>query len=203
MKLHLGCGPRYLPGYMHIDISNYKHIDIQTDIRNLNQIKDNTVDDIYASHVLEHFKRYEILDILKEWNRVLKPGGTIHISVPDFSACASQYKQKKYLPELIGLVCGGQKDSYDFHNMIFDKELLTNFLVEVGFENVKEYDHKEYLPEGYDDWSRCYLPHMDFENGRQMSLNLVAIKKKYVVALTESPDILYAMGIKRNYQKKN
>jgi predicted SAM-dependent methyltransferase len=199
MKLHLGCGTRYLPGYIHIDISNYDHINIRTDIRKLSEIHDNSVDDIYASHVLEHFKRYEIFDILKEWNRVLKIGGTIHIAVPDFEACVEQYNQKKYLPELVGLLCGGQKNEYDHHSIIFDRNILTKFLNEAGFDNVKPYDHKEYLPEGFDDWSKCYLPHMDSIKGRHMSLNLVAKKKSSVISHTTDADLVYAMGIKKNY----
>ena len=201
MKLHLGCGQRYLPGYIHIDVCNEKHIDMQMDIRKLDGIADNTVDDIYASHVLEHFKRNEIYDILKEWNRVIKPDGTIHIAVPNFLACVEQYNQQKYLPELIGLICGGQKDTYDMHTMIFDDKLLTQFLEETGFTDVKKYDHDEYLPPGYDDWSRCYLPHMDFANGRHMSLNLVATKRDNALDNNISPDLLFAMGIKKNYLK--
>ena len=199
MKLHLGCGRRYLPGYVHIDVCDEKHIDIKMDIRKLIGIDDESVEDIYASHVLEHFDRREIFDILCEWNRVIKPGATIHIAVPNFEACVEQYNQRKYLPELIGLICGGQKDMYDMHKMIFDQQLLTKFLEESGFTNVKSYNHADYLPEGYDDWSRCYLPHMDFDNGRSMSLNLVATKKEYNSDSKPSADLLFAMGVKRNY----
>lgn len=200
MKLHLGCGQKYLPGYTHIDISEHDHIDIVTDIRDLSMIDNESIDDIYASHVLEHFKRNEIINILTEWNRVLKIGGTIHIAVPNFTACVEQYSKNHNLSELIGLICGGQRDKYDFHNIVFDEELLSFFLKETGFTDIKKYDWKDYLPKNYDDWSRCYLPHMDFENGRSMSLNLVAKKEKYINdPIITSPDLLHAMGIKKKY----
>ena len=45
-----------------------------------------------------------------------------------------------------------------------------------GFSNVERYDWRDFLPPGYDDYSRSYLPHMDFDHGRLMSLNVVAVK---------------------------
>ena len=60
--------------------------------------------------------------------------------------------------------------------MSFDYGYLTKLLHESGFNEVERYDWKEFLSEGYDDYSRAYLPHMDFEKGRAMSLNLIAKK---------------------------
>ena len=53
MKLHLGCGKRYLEGYIHVDIAEFEHIDYQLPIDDLSTFKSNTVEEIYASHVLE------------------------------------------------------------------------------------------------------------------------------------------------------
>lgn len=44
---------------------------------------DGVVDIIYASHVLEHFPHAQGLAVLKEFHRVLKPGGICRIIVPD------------------------------------------------------------------------------------------------------------------------
>ena len=77
MKLHLGCGKRFIPGYVHIDAVDYPHIDHITAIDNLSFIDDNSVDVIYNCHVLEHFKRRDVSRVLKEWRRVLKPDGTL------------------------------------------------------------------------------------------------------------------------------
>ena len=43
-------------------------------IDNLDIFEDNSIEEIYASHVLEYFDKYEVVNVLKEWNRVLKPG---------------------------------------------------------------------------------------------------------------------------------
>ena len=48
VKLHLGCGDRYLPGYSHIDLDNKPHIDYpNTNIAKLNMFLDDEVDVIY------------------------------------------------------------------------------------------------------------------------------------------------------------
>ncbi len=55
MKLHLGCGQRFIEGYIHIDIDDFQHIDYKTSIDNLSMIENDSCDLIYASHVLEYF----------------------------------------------------------------------------------------------------------------------------------------------------
>lgn len=72
---------------------------------------------------------------------------------------------------------GGQKNEYDYHYTVFDFDSLKEALEDVGFTDVKRYDWREFLPEGFDDYSRSYLPHMDFDNGKLMSLNVTAVKK--------------------------
>ncbi|GHV06380.1 hypothetical protein AGMMS50229_11090 [Campylobacterota bacterium] len=75
MKLHLGCGKRYIPGFVHIDAVDYPHIDHVATIDTLSFIPDNSVELIYACHVLEHFKRRDLAKVLAEWRRVLLDNG--------------------------------------------------------------------------------------------------------------------------------
>lgn len=91
MKLHLGCGKRHIPGFIHIDAIDFPHVDHVTSIDSLSFIADAGVDLIYNCHALEHFKRREVQKVLAEWNRVLKPGGTLRISVPDFASLCEIY----------------------------------------------------------------------------------------------------------------
>lgn len=93
IKLHLGCGKRHIPGFVHIDAIDYPHVDHVATIDNLSFIGDGTVDLIYNCHVLEHFKRREVAKVLTEWKRVLKPGGTLRISVPDFARLCEVYQR--------------------------------------------------------------------------------------------------------------
>lgn len=64
------------------------------DLRRPFPFRDSSVDFVYTSHTLEHFKRYECLSILKETHRVMKEGGTIRVVVPDVELIANKYLQR-------------------------------------------------------------------------------------------------------------
>jgi len=187
LKLHLGCGKRYLPGWTHIDLADFPHIDYRQNASDLSNFTDNSVDEIYACNLLEHFNRFEVPRVLVEWARVLKcrtpstKGGILRLSVPDFEASVAHYLEYHDLAVLESNFIGGQKNKYDFHYYQFDFALLEKLLKNVGFENVQRYDWRDFLPDGFDDYSRTYLPHMDFEHGRLMVLNITAEKVKNVI----------------------
>ena len=179
LKLHLGCGMRNIPGFAHVDIIDAPHIDYRCSVDNLCDFSDGSVDLIYASHVLEHFGRNEVQAVLKGWHRVLKSGGVVRIAVPDFAAVVALYEQEGLqdgLSGLVGLVCGGQRNQYDFHKIIFDEAFLSFLLKKVGFKNVSRWDWRATEHAHIDDFSQSYIPHMDKQNGRLMSLNLEATK---------------------------
>lgn len=178
VKLHLGCGPKYIPGFLHVDVIEGDHIHHQGSVCEL-PWPDGGVDLIYASHILEHFGRWEMRAVLEEWFRVLAPGGVLRLAVPDFAACAKIYYEeglKNGLTGLIGLICGGQRNEYDFHKMIFDEPFLTGELLALGFREVRRWDWRLTEHAGVDDYSQAFIPHMDKEHGTLMSLNLEAIK---------------------------
>ena len=177
LKLHLGCGRKYIPGFVHVDALQYHHVDYCQQVDELDNFPNASASLIYACHVLEHFSRWEYKNVLKEWLRVLEPGGLLRLSVPNFAACAKLYYEEGLqsgLTGLVGLVIGGQRDKYDFHRMIFDEQLLSNSLLEVGFTSVSRWDWHRVEHSHVDDYSQAYLPHMDKEHGLLMSLNLEA-----------------------------
>lgn len=176
MKLHLGCGNRHIPGFTHIDLIDYPHIDYKNPIDDLSIFKDNSIDLIYNCHVLEHFHKRRIPEVLKEWHRVLKPGGILRTSVPDFNQLIKVYKRERDINLIQGSLLGGQTYLYNFHNMIFDCQNLTQYLIDTGFKDIKEWDWKETEHVNIDDYSQAYIPHMDKENGIMISLNIEGIK---------------------------
>lgn len=176
MKLHIGCGNKYLAGYRHLDARSYPHVDYVAQANNLNMFEDGTIEEIYACHILEHFPRKSITEVLKEWSRVLMPGGVMRIAVPDFEEITNEYQKSGDLNAVMGLLYGGQDYEYNFHFQAFDFRRLKGLLEEAGMTSVQRYRWQDFLPEGYDDFSRAYLPHMDFEHGRLMSLNVIAEK---------------------------
>ncbi len=104
----------------------------------------------------------------------------MRIAVPDFEAITTEYNCNHRFSDLIGLLYGGQTYEYNYHNMGYDFDYLKDKLSNAGFCNIKRYDWRDFLPEGYDDFSRAYLPHMDFENGRLMSLNVICEKENKI-----------------------
>ena len=179
MKLHLGCGRRFIPGFLHVDVVAHPHVDRVQSVDRLDFVADGAVKLIYASHVLEHFSRAEVPAVLREWHRALAPGGVLRLAVPDFAAVVEIYREDGLadgLTGLIGLVCGGQRDAWDFHKSIFDRAFLTRLLREAGFREVRPWDWRLTEHAQIDDFSQAHLPHMEKDTGRLVSLNLEAVK---------------------------
>jgi ubiquinone/menaquinone biosynthesis C-methylase UbiE len=94
VKLNLGCGDKILDGYVNVDVANErsgKQPDIICDVRNLNSFTDSYADEILAVHVVEHFWRWEVVQILKEWVRVLKPGGKMILECPNLKSACEEF----------------------------------------------------------------------------------------------------------------
>jgi predicted SAM-dependent methyltransferase len=179
LRLHLGCGQRFIPGFVHVDALEAPHVDHVGSVAAMPFIPDGAAELVYASHLLEHFGRHEYLDVLREWRRVLAPGGVLRLAVPDFAACARMYcegRLERGLNDIVGLISGGQRDEYDFHKMIFDFDLLSDSLHEVGFTDVRRWDWRTVSHGDVDDYSQAYLPHMDKQTGVLMSLNVEATR---------------------------
>jgi ubiquinone/menaquinone biosynthesis C-methylase UbiE len=94
IKLNLGCGDKILDGYINVDVANEragKQPDIISDVRNLENFADNYADEILAVHVVEHFWRWEVVQIIKEWVRVLKPGGKMILECPNLKSACEEF----------------------------------------------------------------------------------------------------------------
>src|SRR6267154_112118 len=97
IKLNLGCASRPLRGYINIDLdtleemkARYPNLIIpegmkiyQYDIFNL-PFKDGTVSEVRCDSMLEHLSFLEEKKFFYEMVRVLRPGGSLVFSVPDF-----------------------------------------------------------------------------------------------------------------------
>jgi ubiquinone/menaquinone biosynthesis C-methylase UbiE len=174
-KLHIGPGKTYLPGWTNIDVFSNIRADIYASALAIPYPAE-TFDIIYASHILEHFHRHVILAVLTHWRHLLKFGGILRLAVPDFTAIIERYDETNDLEELLGLLYGGQSSVLNNHCIVFDKRLLTKYLHLVGFRKVRLWDWRTTIHAEYDDYSQAYLPHLDRESGRLMSLNIEAQK---------------------------
>lgn len=130
-KLNLGSGDWEIAGY---DARDGKRGDVLFPLPDA----DGSVDEIRASHVLEHFAHNQVHDVLRDWVRVLKPGGVLKIAVPDFEWIARNYLAGAEMP-VQGFVMGGQIDDLDYHRTIFDAECLQGELEAAGLIGVRKW----------------------------------------------------------------
>lgn len=179
VRLNLGCWKRYLPGFIHIDLCDLPHIDLRSGVDRLSMFSDESVDLIYASHVLEYFDRIEACRVLEEWHRVLKHGGILRLAVPDFESLLKVYKMTDDLSNILGPLYGKMliegTDRVIYHKTVYDMKDMNELLAENGFSDVKRYRWQDTSPhDEIDDHSQAYYPHMDKKNGVLTSLNVEA-----------------------------
>ena len=178
IKINMGCGWRdFGEDWVHIDGGNYPHLDSK-DIFNL-PYEDNSVDLIYASHVIEYFNREEVKGVLNEWIRVLKPGGKLRLAVPNFEELSILYLDNKIqLDGILGPLYGQMPmgDETIYHRTTYDYLSLEDLLSELGMKNIMKWDWRKTSHSKFDDHSQAYFPHMDKDNGTLISLNLEANK---------------------------
>ena len=178
MKLNLGCGDRPIPGFINIDAKNMEGLDIISDIRTLPMFESDSIDLIYASHVIAYFDPREVSLVIDEWKRVIKSGGILRISTPNLESLIKIYKITGDINKIIGPLYGrmmlGKESIY--HKQVFDRTSLVRLLTNCGFSSIAEWDWRETEHSNYDDYSQAFFPHMDKDNGLQVSLNLEAKK---------------------------
>lgn len=137
--VNLGCGKTNHPKFINVDGFPHPHVHFVHRIDRLPMFEKNSVDLIYASHCLEHFRYLDIDRVLCEWLRVLKPGGILRLSVPDFDKLVAIYNNTMNPDDIVEQVMGGQNNRYNFHYVLFNKNNLTNKLIRAGCTDVKEW----------------------------------------------------------------
>lgn len=176
IKLNLGCASRPLPGFVNIDLdtldeikARYPNLDIpddmeifQYDIFNL-PYEDNTVSEVRSDSMIEHLSFLEEKFFFYEMKRVLRPGGCLVFSVPDFEstvklwldaeddwqdfyrnddeAIAKQhwfgqysYSTKNRWGYLTASLFGPQNGEGQFHKNCYTENKIRKMMAHLGFE---------------------------------------------------------------------
>lgn len=186
--LHIGCGSNILPKpFENLDIRELEGVDHISEVFPL-KFDDNVFDLVYSSHVLEHFEKSKTQEIINEWVRVLKPGGTLRLSVPSFENLSLIYQKTGKLENIIGPLMGGQTYKQNFHYNVFDKKTLTQYLINAGLIAVHPWDYKRTSHSEFWDFSQATTEEIaislniegrkKYSNSDNFELSLNKIKKE-------------------------
>ena len=169
MKLHIG-GEQVKEGWKILNIQKKEGVDFIGDITDLSQFQDNSIDEIYASHVFEHVFQKDIDKTLNGIFRVLDNNGKFYVSVPDLEILCKIFLDPKAPSNVkiyvLRMMFGGQMDRFDFHYFGWDYGLLKNFLEKVGFSKIEKVKTFSLFKDTSD-----LAPY-----GSPISLNLIAYK---------------------------
>ena len=175
INLHLGCGGVNHPAFINIDGIPAKHIHYVMRLDKLSPFRDNSVDLIYACHCLEHFSHLQMLKVLREWYRVLKKGGILRVSVPDFDSMVDIYLATgRDISQVLNPITGGQEYRFNYHMTIFNEVSLGKLFLAAGFTRTQTWTPGSSEMTTFDDWSGRALSFND--RTFPISLNLEAIK---------------------------
>ena len=156
--INLGSGTRAIPGFINIDFFTTPGVDYGADLRFPLRIGTDTVAGIFCEHTLEHLCYRDAYALLSECHRILKPGGTIRIVVPDLSLFLNNYCagnqdwfrewerlmfRESIVPERSGRTLGSPLEAVSFvtqeygHASCWDFDTLRNHLERSGFRDIE------------------------------------------------------------------
>ncbi len=157
VRLNLGCGKFPLKGFVNIDQYPEVSPDLVCNVLALPYMRE-TVDEIYAGHILEHFDWLDGEKALRYWHDLLKPGGKISVAVPDFDVLARKYLANPTpgsLREFNDLYIYSYRQESP-HKYAYSGALLREVMENAGFVDLKRLpvDHP-YFPHPVD-WQVGY-----------------------------------------------
>lgn len=139
MKLDIGSGGAVLDGWTSVDL--YFPADVKASMLDL-PFDDDTVEAINCCHALEHVTKADGVAALIEFRRVLMPGGSLTVEVPDMLWGCRQYLDgRENRPDAYRVLYGEQDREGMSHLAGYDAETLAKAVLAAGFP------HPEVRPE--------------------------------------------------------
>jgi predicted SAM-dependent methyltransferase len=155
IMLNVGCGTDYKDGWINIDNNsdnNIEHLDLNWDLRNPLPLEDNSIDFIFNEHFLEHLTVEEGQAAIKDFMRVLKPGGVLRIAMPDLAVSVDKYLNvsleddpviKKFNMDFVKTRAERLNMAFRWwgHKWLYDWDELERRLRQAGFEKIVKCRH--------------------------------------------------------------
>ncbi|MFI5207904.1 MAG: class I SAM-dependent methyltransferase [Gemmatimonadales bacterium] len=146
LKLHLGCGTVRLEGWVNVDIET-SQADLTLDITRGLPLPDGAARLIYHEHVMEHITVDEAKACLRDWFRLLEPGGVLRIATPDLAYVVERYRGDwrdqawLKLPEYAFIRTRAEMLNTSLrwwgHQYLYDEEELRRRMNDAGFATIR------------------------------------------------------------------
>jgi predicted SAM-dependent methyltransferase len=133
VKLNVGAGRETIVGFTSVDL--HVQADLQADMGSLPHA-DGTVDEIYCCHALEHVGWHQVPAVLREWHRVLRPGGLLRVIVPSLDFCCAVWLHGSDRDYARQIMFGNQEHEGEYHKTGWKPEHLRADLEAAGFRDV-------------------------------------------------------------------
>lgn len=120
--------------WVNIDIQPRWNPDIVANWNDLSQFADSSVDYVVAHHTIEHVGHGEADSFIREAHRVLKPGGSLLIFIPDMKALATRWLNGELTDWLFAINTYGayMGDEADRHKWLYTFETLHETVFRQG-----------------------------------------------------------------------
>ena len=175
-RLHWGCGSWHPPGWINSDQKEGPGIDISCDIRDGLPLEGESIDYAVSIHALPEVPYPDLVPVLKELRRVLKPKGVLRLGLPDLDKTIQAYlrKDRDYfqIPDEDGTSLGAKFIVhliwYGYTRTFFTRDFIEELLLKAGFSRVSL--------RGYKETGSPYPDIVELDNREGESLFVEAIK---------------------------
>jgi hypothetical protein len=142
--VHLGCGDRYLKGYLNVDLppgegvaSGTSRPDLEADVMCVDAPPESLAE-VRSHHLFEHFDRAHALALLVRWYHWLRPGGHVTVETPDFEACVAGFSGRSLSEQALILrhIFGSQEAAWAQHRDGWSEPRFRHVLGELGYTTI-------------------------------------------------------------------
>lgn len=186
MKLYLGSRDYRPEGFLTVDMDPTHNPDILSDVTDLKAIESASVDEICASHILEHMPWPQSFKALAEWTRVLRVGGQLSVAVPDLGLLARLITEGRNVWGATGLLfgVGRLENALEAHQYGYTRDMLIGLLRSLGFDSFEWWKHD--VPDASNGWI------MD-DAGERIAISLNIAAKKVGRPVVEPEELLHEL----------